>query len=313
MEQDAIVGYGSERDTKINYGLCEVFIPVSRKIGSKRSPFWRWLHNFNPDEVEVNPVISLNYELFWEKLRLDLVKSKVQARPTIFIHGYGNKFEDAVLQAAEIGHDLDIGGGIALFSWPSQGAFLNPLNYTADLSAADRSKRLLADFITEYVENVNDREINVLAHSMGCRCLMGAIEVLSNGREEILKKIRQVIVAAADVDSADMPDQATHAIGRTKGITSYSCDADKALKLSRTVHSSERVGLNPPVFTMNGIDTVVVSKSASLGLLSHQYHATSLPVLNDMFNVLLHELPPDKRFSLIPVTEGTQTYWRMKE
>jgi esterase/lipase superfamily enzyme len=75
---------------------------------------------------------------------------------TLFIHGFNNSFEDAILRAAQIGYDLGIGQGIGLFSWPSQGV-KTPKGYTTDEATAEASKYLLADFIEQFVHTVPEK------------------------------------------------------------------------------------------------------------------------------------------------------------
>ncbi|WP_234636101.1 alpha/beta hydrolase [Allorhizobium ampelinum] len=212
------------------------------------------------------------------------------------------------MRAAQIGHDLGIGQGIGLFSWPSRGRVRN---YTADEAASEASRYLLADFIADFVSNTQQKEVNIIAHSMGCRCLIGALEVLSNGRKSVLKQINQVILAAADVDARIMSHQGEHIIGRCKRITSCASDMDTALKISGWLHDHPRVGTTPPTFVLKGMDTVVVNDN-DLGDFSHGYIATSRTILNDIFAVLKHNRAPHERFALEAVSMDGLSFWRIK-
>lgn len=307
--QGEIIGFDGSNDNQINYGICEVIVPERKPIGKFGSRLWKTLFNKQPDILRVDHIVSLDEELFYASLRQASARMKIKANPTIFVHGFNNSFSDAVTRAAQIGLDLGIGQGVALFSWPSKGT---ESGYLADEAMVETSKYFLADFIEKFVHNSDFSKVNIVAHSMGCRCVMGAVEQLAAGRIEVLKSIDQLILAAADVDTGHMPFLAKHAVGNCARTTSYASREDKALLLSKLVHSFPRVGITPPTFVYSGIDTVVVNND-DLGVLSHQYIGTSRDVLNDIFGLLTRNLAPQERFGLEQVIDGEQHYWRIKE
>jgi len=260
------------------------------------------------DRLKVDHLISLNDELYWKLISDTAHQMKVRQHPTIFIHGFNTTFEQAVLRSAQIGFDLGIGQGISLFSWPSKG---RKLSYTADETTAEASKYLLADFIENYVINCPKEKINIIAHSMGCRCLIGALEVLSNGRKSILSKLNQVIMAAADIDSSVMPNQSRTAAKNCKRITSYVSGLDTALKISGWIHSYPRVGITPPTFVLEGIDTILVN-DLDLGDFSHGYIASSRTILTDIFSLLKSNTPPQDRHAIEAVSNDGLNFWRIR-
>ena len=143
---------------------------------------------------------------------------------------------------------------------------------------------------------------------MGCRCLLGALEVLSNGKESVLRSVNQVILAAADVDAAIMPKLGEAATRYATRTTSYVSGDDKALKLSGWLHDFSRVGFVPPTFVMGGMDTILVNDD-DLGTLSHGYVGSSRVVLGDMFDLLSKNEEPANRFSLSAHAQG---WWLIK-
>ena len=171
---------------------------------------------------------------------------------------------------------------------------------------------MLADFIEQFVEQTSQGGVNIIAHSMGCRCLMGAIEVLSNGRSHVLKSVHQLVLAAADVDAAIMPNQGKHAVGHATRTTSYVSDKDKALRVSGWLHDFPRVGVTPPTYVMHGMDTILVN-DLDLGGFSHAYVSTSRTVLTDIFSLLKDNHPPEKRFSLESMAVDGVGFWRIRE
>lgn len=316
VEQGATVGFSSSRGPKLNYGICEVIVPEGRKIGSMEAThalgtrLWKKLKNKKDDSLRIEDLVILNEEIFFAHLTDTACAMLVQERPTIFIHGFNNSFDYAVRRAAQIGYDLKLGQGIGLFSWPSKGK-IGPRSYSADEAASDVSKYSLADFIESFVVHAADKKINIIAHSMGCRCLMGALEQLAVDRKSTLEGINQLILAAADVDSDMMAKLGKHAISNSNRTTSYVSDKDTALKISSWLHDYPRVGLSPPVFLLNGMDTIVVNNE-DLGVFSHGYISSSRDVLNDINSLFKHNVAPGNRFAIETVNSTEGKFWRMK-
>ena len=146
---------------------------------------------------------------------------------------------------------------------------------------------------------------------MGCRCVLGAIEILSSRSRKIAQKIDKIILAAADVDSKIMPRMGIHAIKNAKRTTSYVADTDTALKISGWLHKFPRVGTTPPTYIINGMDTILVNEE-DRGKFSHEYIGSNLRVIDDIYHILGNDLPPSKRFALEQLTEMGEIYWRMK-
>lgn len=117
--QGELEGFDVSGDKKIHYGVCEVFMPDKRTLGSLGSPLWRRVISRHDDRIKIGNITGLNEDLFWTLLSQKADRSKVVTTPTLFVHGFNSTFENAVLRSAQIGHDLGIGQGIALFSWPA--------------------------------------------------------------------------------------------------------------------------------------------------------------------------------------------------
>ncbi len=64
----------------------------------------------------------------------------------LFVHGYSNTFEDAVLRAGQLQYDVDFPGSAIAFCWPADGS-LSPDAYKLDVQNAEKSIRPLADVL----------------------------------------------------------------------------------------------------------------------------------------------------------------------
>lgn len=308
-ERGALTDFGSDVSSFLSYGVSEVIVPEGRRIGTLGSPRWKRLFNRRDDRLRLDHIIPLSEELYWKLLNDTSSQMRVKQYPTIFVHGFNTNFSSAVLRAAQIGYDLGLGQGVGLFSWPSKGDWKD---YARDEASVEVSKYLLADYITKFVENESSRRINIIAHSMGCRCLMGALEVLSSGQKSSIGRINQIILAAADVDTRMMLRQGGVAIGRCKRLTSYACTVDRALIASGWLHGYSRVGFAPPTFVLSGMDTVLVN-DRDLGDYSHGYVGSSRTILNDIFSLLKQDAPPHERHAIEAVNESGVNYWKIRD
>ncbi|PKA43207.1 hypothetical protein CWR43_14265 [Rhizobium sullae] len=302
------IKFGSDRDTGLNYGACQVFVPKSHKVGSIGSPFWKRLLK-GDDRLKVRKITELNHDLYWKLISENFTASRETSRPTVVIHGYHTSFEDAVLWAAQIGYDLGLERGISLFSWPSAGKLTS---YQADEAAVEASKYLLAKYLLEFVDQADGVGINLLAHSMGSRSLAGALEMIGTRHPEKLSHFNEIIFAAADVDQDTMRGIGAHVVGNAGRTTSYVCRKDKAVQLSAALHGYARVGFLPPVFTMDAVDTIEVEKS-NLWEVGHSYVSNFREILCDIHELLLSSTPPERRFSIRPAPSGSRGHWTLKE
>lgn len=308
FERGSLVDFDSSKNSSLNYGVCEVIVPEGHRVGSLGSPLWRRLFNKQDDRIKIVGFISLNNDLFWDLIRQTSLRMKIREKPTIFVHGFNTSFKDAVLRAAQIGYDLGLGQGIGLFSWPSKGSI--PA-YSADEASAEASKYDLAKFIQQFVERSEQKSVNIISHSMGCRVTLGALELLSNGHKKVLKSVDQVILAAADVDSSIMPNLSVAALKYSRRTTSYISDQDKALSLSGWLHGYHRVGVMPPTFVISGMDTILVN-DMSLGEFGHGYIGANRSVLGDIFSLLKSNAAPEDRHAVEPVSLQGIEYWRIR-
>jgi esterase/lipase superfamily enzyme len=303
----SVARYSTERDDHLRYGYCDVFVPRSHKIGSTGSPWWRRLLTRTDDRLGILGIEETTASTQWEQIvtRLSAL-SPAERNAVLFVHGYNVSFESAALRAAQIGTDLGI-AALAFFSWPSQGTVDG---YVADSAAIEANELAIASYMAEFVANCGATTVHVIAHSMGNRGVLRAVNLLANaGAATGIRQFGQFILAAPDVD-IDTFSQLSAAYGRLGSRTTlYVCSQDRAVEASRWLHRYPRVGLVPPVIVFGGIDTVNVT-NADLTFLGHGYVAEARDVLMDMHSVVTRNVPPEARFGLIRQTTGAgQVYW----
>jgi esterase/lipase superfamily enzyme len=289
-------GYSATRDRVVHHGSCQVFIPKSHKIGSIGSPWWKRLLTFTSDRLRLPAINELEESVYWNGVAEHLASVRVWERSAlIFVHGYNVSFASAALRAAQIGFDLSIKGAVAFFSWPSQGS---ARGYPADEATIEASEGVIGDFMTDFAGRSGANAVHVIAHSVGNRGVLRAVNrIAAKAQWRSGKPFGQIILAAADVDAGTFQLLSAAYAKIASRTTLYVSQRDLAVEASRWLHNFPRAGLMPPTLVLPGIDTINVT-NADLTMLGHGYVAAARAVLVDMHLLITHGAPPDQRFGL---------------
>jgi esterase/lipase superfamily enzyme len=306
--KDGGKGYSATRDNVVHYGSCRVFIPKSHKIGSIGSPWWKRLLTMTDDRLRLLGINELQQNDYWNGIAAQLAAIDADARGAlIFVHGYNVSFQEAALRAAQIGFDLSVKGAMAFFSWPSQGS---TGGYPADEATIEASEGVIADFMTDFAERSGAGAVHIIAHSMGNRGVLRAVNrIAAQAQRRTGKPFGQIILAAADVD-VDVFRQLSAAYAQVASRTTlYVSKRDLAVEASRWLHAFPRAGLMPPTLVLPGIDTINVT-NVDLTMLGHGYVADARDVLIDMHALITRGVAPDERFGLREAkNEQGERYW----
>jgi esterase/lipase superfamily enzyme len=307
--QDLGKGFSADRavdDATVYFGICHVAVPKSHKFGSVGSAWWKRLLTANDDRLRLTDIRSLDKDAFWLSARRALAQRDPGERiALVFIHGFRVTFEEAAIRAAQIGFDLKVPGLTAFFSWPSKGR-LSLLDYTADEAAIEASADKIREFLVAFAQRTEAERVHVIAHSMGNRGVLRAMEhIIAKAAQYSKKPFRHLIFAAPDVDATVFRDLARNYRDIAECATLYVSSHDRAVESSGIIHDAPRAGFVPPVTLVDGIDTIEVS-NVDLTLLGHGYYGAAEGVLYDMRELLIHDTPPKSRARL---NESGHGYW----
>lgn len=177
-----------------------------------------------------------------------LFRTRVQRTPhgrvMVFVHGYNNRFEDAVYGFAQIMHDSRAPAVPVLFTWPSRGRLLA---YGYDRESTNYSRDALETVLDAIASNPSVREISILAHSMGNWLTMEALRQSAIRRGRIHPKIRDVMLAAPDIDVDVFRTQVAQIGPAAPRFTLFVSRDDRALAVSQRVwQSTARLGAIDP-------------------------------------------------------------------
>ncbi|QRM54072.1 alpha/beta hydrolase [Sinorhizobium sp. BG8] len=274
--------YSGERGVNLQMTEITVSIPpdAKRKAGQVQ---WPKHLPADPEKdfttVSVTPIQDAPQARAW--LQAHLPKS---GRVVIFVHGFNNRYEDAVYRFAQIVHDSKMDAAPVIFTWPSRASVFG---YNYDKESTNYSRDALEEMLRRAASLPNVGEITIMAHSMGTWLAMEALRQMAIRDGHVAPKIQQVILASPDLD-VDVFGQQFAALGKqTPNFTLFVSQDDRALALSRRISGNvDRLGqINPadePYRSMlegDGITVLDLTKLKSGDRLNHGKFAESPEVV----------------------------------
>ena len=214
----------------------------------------------------------------------------------VFVHGYRSTFEKAVLRTAQLHKDLKFEGAPILYSWPSGG---QGKQFVPDLEMAQWSVKQLKGFLEELVTMSGAKKVHLIAHSLGARALLYALDSVSDQAES--GRFQQIVLASPEIDAATVEGLA-HAIrGSVERLTIYASKKDIALLASQIFFwQDRRAGTFVVVPDVDTIDYTEVD--------GHSFGDNPW-VMNDIKQLLDVGTPPDNRSFLERRSLEGLVYW----
>jgi esterase/lipase superfamily enzyme len=148
----------------------------------------------------------------------------------LYVHGFNQTFEAAVLDAARLSDGVRFHGETMVFSWPSKAKLFE---YGYDRESAMWSRDALEQVLAEILANPASARIHIVAHSIGTMLTMEALRQLYARRgPAVVERIGAVVFAAPDIDM-DVFGSSVQRIGPLASrITVVAATNDRALALS---------------------------------------------------------------------------------
>lgn len=172
-------------------------------------------------------------------------KSRRLNKAMVFVHGFNNRFDDAVYRYAQFVHDGRLPVIPVLFSWPSQGAG-NLGSYDHDRKVAGQSGAALAELVETVNANPAIKEITFVCHSMGCLVTLDALRSTAP-RGRTASKLKNVALVAPDIGFDEFISLVGPAGSMRPRIGLFLSQDDVALKVSKSLAGgTTRLGdINP--------------------------------------------------------------------
>jgi len=149
----------------------------------------------------------------------------------IYVHGFNQTFETAVLDAARLSDGIRFRGDTMAFSWPSKA---NLLDYGYDRDSAMWSRDALEKVLDGLMASPTVGRLHIVAHSIGTMLTLEALRQLyAHQGDMAADRLGAVVFAAPDID-LDVFASSVEQIGPiARKITVLTATNDRALALSR--------------------------------------------------------------------------------
>ena len=228
--------FSGERAADVSYAAITVSIPpdASRKIGDVQWP------TSLPADPRVNfTTVSADYidkQAFAASIAA-YAKRTGRSKVLVFVHGFNNRFDDAVYRFAQIVQDSKAPVIPVLFTWPSRGQ-LRLRAYTYDRESANYSRDALESLLGTLASYPSVTEISLLAHSMGNWVAMEAMRGRSIRQTPAFirnDKLKNALLVAPDVDVDVFRTQIQRMGAARPRIALFVSQDDDALSLSKTI------------------------------------------------------------------------------
>ncbi len=167
----------------------------------------------------------------------------------VFVHGFNNRFEDAVYRFAQILHDSGADADVApiLFTWPSAG---NVFAYNYDRDSANYSRDDLEKLLRYLQDDQQVKTISILAHSMGNWVTLEALRQMSIRDGRVAPKVKLVMLADADVDVDIAREQIATLGPKRPHIVLFVNENDRALAASKDIWEGSAWGPSIPMSSL---------------------------------------------------------------
>ncbi len=172
-------------------------------------------------------------------------KTKRRSSAMVFVHGFNNRFDDAVYRYAQFVHDGRFPVIPVLYSWPSQGA-PNLGSYEYDRKVAVQSGASLIQLVDLVNANPSIKDITFVCHSMGCLVTLAALRV--KGARGGASKLKNVALVAPDISYEDFISEISQIGPKRPRIALFLSQDDMALEISKKLAGgASRLGgdINP--------------------------------------------------------------------
>ena len=297
--------YSGERG-EAHFGRCEVEftpIPVINRIAT-RMPFY-----LKSETSLVALAEQADPRQFWEQLAAAVERTSTGS-VVLFVHGYNYGFERTCRMAAEMQRSLQDKATVLVFSWPSNGL---PSDYVRDQADIEWSVPVLADLMARLGDRVGEIHVNVVAHSLGSRGVIFALQRLAFERVE-RPAIGHLVLLAPDFDSQTFIELQPGLASLTRGMTLYASNNDAPLKVSRQLSGYPRLGEAGAYLTlMQGMDTIDVSSVGRYQITGHEYFYFHPRVTADLVALLSTGASAAQRSELQAQKRNGIRYWTFRD
>lgn len=222
----------------------------------------------------------------------------------VFVHGFNNRFDEAVFRFAQIVHDSKSQAIPVLFTWPSRGEVALRA-YTYDRESANYSRDALEQLLATLSKDPHVAEINVVAHSMGNWITLEALRARSIQKAAAPSrnrsdKLKNALLVAPDVDIDVFRSQIQRMGPYRPRIELFVSRDDTALDVSKIIWGGiPRMGdvnvHEEPYRSELARDNIVVFDLTKLRASGGSAHSRAFDDITDVMTMIEQRLPDERQ------------------
>jgi esterase/lipase superfamily enzyme len=209
--------FGPERSPALNVARAQLTPPDDGRFSLSAVGLGDW----RLDRIDPLPQLG------------DLIQQAASGRDVlIYVHGFNQTFETAVLDAARLSDGVRFRGETMVFSWPSRAKLFD---YGYDRDSAMWSRDALETVLDGLMAKpaVIGR-VHIVAHSIGTMLTMEALRQLyAHDGDLAADRIGAVVFASPDIDMDVFATSVAHIGPLARRITVITATNDRALALSK--------------------------------------------------------------------------------
>ncbi|MDQ1829209.1 alpha/beta hydrolase [Massilia scottii] len=228
--------FGTQRAGASSYGVSYVSVPRQRESGTiPHASILKLDFSTDPNRHVILKEISLyDGRAGFLKAITERMNGSARKESLVYIHGFNQSFQDGMETAGMLAVDLEIDGSVVSYAWPSK---KNVLKYVADMDESNAviNKDALKELLADVSSSVGARSVYVIAHSMGNRLLLDALQLLPSSGDK--RRFDSVIFASPDVESNEFETMVGKTFSQASRMTLYTAGSDIPLSLSELIRA----------------------------------------------------------------------------
>ena len=253
--------FGPERATRMTVARAKLVAPDESRFSLAAAGLGDWsLEAVEPVSGEVSDLLAQG-----------------SGDVLIYVHGFKQTFETAVLDAAHLADGIKFRGQTMVFSWPSKAGLFD---YAYDRESAMWSRDGFERVLQSVVTTPGTARVHIVAHSMGTMLTLESLRQLyARNGDTVADKIGAVVFASPDIDM-DVFSSAVVRIGPIgRKITVVAATNDRALALSgRIAGGVTRVGAAEKAAIEQLGVRVIDASDAGWGVINHDLFLSNAEV-----------------------------------
>ncbi len=312
--------------SQVQEGRPKVKVEIDAIDEIDRFPATPLVFSVTPTGLAIDPEQKRAYDqsiATMQKTISERLKKADQKDIVLYVHGFNNSFEDAVLDLNDVWHFSGRHGVPIAYTWPSGTG--NLLGYFTDRESGEYTVYHLKETVRVLSSMPDVENIHILAHSRGTDITTTAlrelvIETRAAGKNpQKVLKIKNLMMAAPDLDYGVVTQRLIAekfgpAIGK---ITIYMNEGDSALGVAQSLMKGIRFGKltaqkqseqEARIF-QNIRNVCFVNVKGVKGLLGHGYFKNHPGALSDIVTLIKTNAEPGS--AQRPLTKVESNFWSL--